>query len=309
VHDVVIVGAGPAGLTAAVYTGRALLSTIVLERAIPGGQLNETDLIENWPGIPAESSAPELMRSLHQQAERFGASFVQDDAVSIESLDGHLRVVTPRATFDARTVILAVGSRPRELPVEGAARLKGRGVSYCATCDGFFFQGKRIIEIGAGDSGLTESLFLTRFADSVSIAVRHPEGDPRAFRASAILQRRAREHPKIDFLWNSEVTEVLGESHVEAVVLRDLDTGETRKQPIDGVFVNIGHTPQTEFLRNVIELDDFGYIVTDKRLRTSLPGVFAAGDARIDAADYAQAVIAAGEGARAAIEAEKYLEM
>jgi len=204
-------------------------------------------------------------------------------------------------------VILACGSRPKELPAEGAQRLKGKGLSYCATCDGFFFQGKRIIEVGAGDSGLTESLFLTRFVESVSIVIRHPENDPKAFRSSGILHQRAREHPKIDFLWNRVVVAVLGENRVEGVRLRDLATNETVDVPIDGVFVNIGHLPQTEFLRETVNLDPDGYIVTDGRLRTSVPGIFAAGDARIDANRYAQGVVAAGEGAIAAIEAEKHL--
>ena len=305
--DVAIIGAGPAGLTAAIYTGRALLSTIGIERGLPGGQLNETDIIENWPGFAEAVSAPELMVQLRAQAERFGAQFVLDDVSEIETGDSAHTIVTSETTLQARTVILACGSRPKELPAEGAQRLKGKGLSYCATCDGFFFQGKRIIEVGAGDSGLTESLFLTRFADSVSIVIRHPENDPTAFRAAGILQQQAREHPKIDFLWNRTVEAVLGADRVEGVRLRDLGTGEALDVPIDGVFVNIGHLPQTEFLRESVDLDPDGYIVTDGRLRTGVPGIFAAGDARIDAHRYAQGVVAAGEGAIAAIEAEKYL--
>ncbi len=305
--DVAIVGAGPAGLTAAIYAGRALLSTVVIEKALPGGQLNETDVIENWPGFAEAVSAPELMGQLRAQAERFGARFVLDEVSRIEPGDPTHAIVASEQTIQARTVILACGSRPKELPAEGAARLKGKGLSYCATCDGFFFQGKRIIEVGAGDSGLTESLFLTRFADSVSIVIRHPEDDPKAFRASGILQQRAREHPKIDFLWNRVVDALLGEDRVEGVRLRDLTTDETEDVPIDGVFVNIGHLPQTEFLRGTVDLDPAGYVVTDGCLRTNVHGVFAAGDARIDANRYAQGVVAAGEGAIAAIEAEKYL--
>ena len=305
--DVVIIGAGPAGLTAAIYSGRALLSTLVVEKGLPGGQLNETDHIENWPGFEETVSAPELMKGLHKQAERFGATFVQDEVVGIEPGEGSHRVVTPHATFEAKTIILAPGSRPKELPAEGASRLKGKGVSYCATCDGFFFRGQRLIEVGAGDSGLTESLFLTRFAESISIVVRHPETDPKALRASAILQQRAREHPKIDFLWDCVVEEVLGEDRVSAVRLRNLATGETRTQEIDGVFVNIGHLPQTQFLQGVVDLDEDGHIVTDASLHTRVPGIFAAGDARVFAHRYAQGVVAAGEGAIAAIEAQKVL--
>ena len=305
--DVAIIGAGPAGLTAAIYAGRALLSTVVIEKGLPGGQLNETDVIENWPGFAESVSAPELMGRLRVQAERFGAQFVLDEASGIEPGDSSHRIVASEQTIQARTVILACGSRPKELPAEGAQRLKGKGLSYCATCDGFFFQGKQIIEVGAGDSGLTESLFLTRFAESVSIVVRHPEDDPRAFRASGILQERAREHPKIDFLWNRVIEAVLGEDRVEAVRLRNLATEEAEDVPIDGVFVNIGHLPQTDFLRGTIDLDPESYIVTDGCLRTNIPGIFAAGDARIDAHRYAQGVVAAGEGAVAAIEARKYL--
>ena len=305
--DVVVIGAGPAGLTAALYTGRALLSTRVVEKAIPGGQLSETDQIENWPGFAETIAAPDLMDALRKQVERFGAEFVQDEVVRIEPGDPHHLVVTPRATFEAKAVILAPGTRPKELPADGAARLKGKGVSYCATCDGFFFQGKSIVEVGAGDSGLTESLFLTRFVESVSIVVRHPQGDPRAIRGSAILRERALAHPKIRFLWNSVVEGVTGEDRVDGVRLRDLGTNETRHVETDGVFVNIGHTPQTEFLRGAVALDEDGYIVTDERLNTDVPGIFAAGDARVFAHRYAQGVVAAGEGAIAAIEAEKHI--
>lgn len=304
--DVVIIGAGPAGLTAALYTGRALLTTRVIEKGIPGGQLNETDRIENWPGFEEAIGAPDLMAALRSQVEKFGAQIVQDEVLRIEPGDPH-RVVTPQDTLETRTIVLCPGSRPRELPAEGAARLKGKGVSYCATCDGFFFREKRIVEVGAGDSGLTESLFLTRFAESVSIVVRHPKEHPKAIRGSAILRRRAEEHSKIRFLWNCLVEEVLGEESVRGVRLRDLETGETTVLDADGVFINIGHDPQTEFLRGTITLDEEGYIVTNRRLHTNVPGVFAAGDALDFAHRYAQGVVAAGEGAIAAIEAEKYV--
>jgi thioredoxin reductase (NADPH) len=305
--DVLIVGAGPAGLTAAIYCGRALLSTIVLEKGLPGGQLNETDLIENWPGFAEPIAAPELMSRIRSQAERFGASIQLADVVGLEPDTAAHRVFLSKGSVTARTIILSPGSRPRELPADNAKRLKGRGVSYCATCDGYFHQGKTIVQIGAGDSGLTESLFLTRFVESITIVVRHPEDDPTAFRASAILQQRAREHPKIHFLWNRVVESVEGDDHVTGVRLRDLGTGETEILPADGVFVNIGHHPETEFLRGTIELDEDGYIETDESLRTNVPGIFAAGDARVNANQYAQAIVAAGEGAIAAIEAEKYL--
>ena len=305
--DVLIVGAGPAGLTAAIYSGRALLSTLVLEKGLPGGQLNETDLIENWPGFAEAIPAPELMKNVRAQAERFGSSIVLDDVLHIKPGSSTHTVVTSQGSYRTRTIILAPGSRPKELPAANAKRLKGKGVSYCATCDGFFFQGKNIIQIGAGDSGLTEALFLTRFADSVTIVVRHPEDDPKAFRASAILQQRAKEHPKIRFLWNRAVDAIEGDDKISGVCLRELETNETETVPIDGVFVNIGHLPQTDVLRGTIDLDDDGFIQTNIHLQTNVPGIFAAGDARVDANQYAQAIVAAGEGAMAAIEAEKYL--
>ncbi len=305
--DVLIVGAGPAGLTAAIYAGRALLSTVVLEKGLPGGQLNETDLIENWPGFAEAISAPALMKQIRAQAERFGASIVLDDVVRIAPGPSVHTVVTSNGSYAARTIILAPGSTPRELPAENAKRLKGKGVSYCATCDGFFFQDKRIIQIGAGDSGLTEALFLTRYVDSVTIVVRHPQDDPKAFRASRILQKRALEHPKIRFLWNRVIESVEGSDHVTGVCLRHLATNQVESLPIDGLFVNIGHLPQTAPLQGVIELDPDGYIVTDAFLHTNVPGILAAGDARVNANQYAQAIVAAGEGAIAAIEAARYL--
>jgi len=305
--DVLIIGAGPAGLTAAIYAGRALLTALVVEKAIPGGQLNETDVIENWPGFEEAVNAQGLMVSLRKQAERFGTIIVQDEVVHIEPGATRHRVVASQKTWETKTIVLAPGSRPKELPAEGAKDLKGRGVSYCATCDGFFYRDKRIVEVGAGDSGLTEALFLTRYAESVSIVVRHPEDDPKAIRASAILRRRALEHPKIRFLWNCTVDEILGDGRVSGVRLRDLETGQTRDLATDGVFVNIGHDPQTEFLRDTVRLDENGYIATDAHLRTNVPGVFAAGDARIFAHHYAQGIVAAGEGAIAAIEAERHV--
>jgi thioredoxin reductase (NADPH) len=247
------------------------------------------------------------MAALRSQVERFGAEIVQDEVLRIEPGRQVHRVVTPRRAIEARAILLAPGSRPRDLSAEGAARLKGRGVSYCATCDGFFFQGKRVVVVGAGDSGLMEALFLTRYADSVAVVVRHPKEDPRAIRASGVLRQRAASHPKIRFLWNREVAEVVGEQSVTAIRLRRLDTRDIEEVPADGIFVNVGHMPQTDFLRGSIPLDSDGYIVTDSRLRTSVAGIFAAGDARIDAHRYAQAVIAAGEGATAALEAELYL--
>lgn len=284
------------------------MPTVILEQGLPGGQLNETDFIENFPGFPDKIAGSELMKRTRSQAERLGAKIIMDTVTGIEPLGDGYRVQGTQKEYGARAVIIASGSHPRELPVEGAKKLKGKGVSYCATCDGFFFQGKRIIEVGAGDSGLTEALFLTRFADSVQILVRHPQDDPNALRASSsILKKRAEENEKITFLWNTVVEKVLGEDRVSGVLLRNLATAKTKQVAINGVFVNIGHIPDTEFLRGIIELDKRGYIVTDDRLHTSLPGVFAAGDVRADASRYAQAIVAAADGAIAAMEVENYL--
>jgi thioredoxin reductase (NADPH) len=307
-YDVIIVGGGPAGLTAAVYARRALLSTLVVEKGLPGGQLNETDLIENWPGCAEPIHAPQLMLQLKQQTERLGAEIRLDEVLRVEPNPGAHRVVLASGPRVGRTVILAPGSRPVALSAVGADRLKGRGVSYCATCDGFFFQGRDILEVGAGDSGLMEALFLTRFANSVTIVVRRPETDPQAVRASAMLKKRAMEHPKVRFIWGSVIEEVLGEDHVTGVRLRNVTSDETTELTTDGLFVNIGHLPQTEFIGKAVALDEDGYIITDPRLRTSVEGVYAAGDARIDAHRYAQAIVAAGEGAVAAMEAETYLQ-
>lgn len=305
-RDVAIVGAGPAGLTAAIYASRALLTPLVFEKAVPGGQLNETDLIENWPGTGDAVSAPALMGQLRQQAERLGAEIVQDEVLRIEPGESTHRVVTARAAVEARAVIVCPGSRPRELDVEGAARLKGKGLSTCATCDGYFFRGGRVVVVGAGNAALSEALFLSRLASQVSIVVRHPESDPRAVRGSASLRRRLEQNPKVRFLWNRAVQEIVGDASVSALRLVELDTGVVEDVATDAVFVSIGRVPQTDFLRGAVALDG-GYVVTDEQLRTTVRGIFAAGDARRGAHRYSQGIIAAGEGAVAALEAERYL--
>ena len=305
--DVLIIGAGPAGLTAAIYAGRALLSTLVLEKAVPGGQLNETESIENFPGFETKVAAPELMKQMKRQAERLGAKIVLEEVTGFTSNEGEFLIKGSRQSFRARAIIIASGSRPRELELEGAKRLKGRGVSYCATCDGYFFRGKHILEVGAGDSGLTEALFLTKFAKSVGIVIRHPKDAPHAFRASPGLQKEVFENDKIHFFWNKTVQSLLGKERLTGVVLKDLATGDLEEIATEGLFINIGYLPETGYLPDLVSLDDHGYVITDDRLRTSLPGVFAAGDVRIVANRYAQAVVAAGEGAIAAIEVEKYL--
>jgi len=307
VWDVVIVGAGPAGLAAAIYARRAGLSPLILERAVPGGQLMETDVVENFPGFPEPIPGPELTDRMRRQAERLGAEIKLAEARKL-SRDGELWTVnTSAGEVLTHTVILAMGARHKELPAKGAKELTGRGVSYCATCDGYFFQGKRVLMVGAGDSAFIEALFLTKFCEKVFIAVRHPKDDPRAIRAVAALRERAFQNPKIGFLWNVAVEEVRGEGRVSSVVLRDLSTGELRELPIDGVFAKIGYLPATDWVRGVVKLTEEGYIRTDPWMHTSAPGVFAAGDVREPVGRYAQAVVAAAEGTIAALEAERYL--
>ncbi|MBN1859491.1 FAD-dependent oxidoreductase [Candidatus Bipolaricaulota bacterium] len=315
--DLAIIGAGPAGLTAAIYARRALLSTVVFEKRTPGGQLRETECIENFPGIDEKTTAPALMDRMRHQASQLGAEIVLEEVVEIGVADrppsGHpqlekrFHLVTSDSTCTARAVIIASGSRPRPLPAKGADRFKGKGVSSCATCDGFFFREKRVVVVGAGDSALTEALYLTRYANWVGIVIRHPEEDPKAFRASRLLRDRAQAHPGIEFLWNRTISEVHGEAFVSGVTFRNASTGDEERLPIDGVFVSIGHTPETGFLQGTVELNEHGYVMTDAALGTNVAGLFAAGDVRAFTSRYAQAVIAAGDGAIAAIEAERYL--
>lgn len=303
--DVVIVGAGPAGLTAGIYARRAGLSALLLERAVPGGLLMEADQVENFPGFPDPIPGPKLMDRVRRQAEHLGAKIELAEAQGLSREENALRIGTSDGEVRARTVILAMGARPRELPAKGAKDFTGRGLSYCAVCDGYFYRDKRVLVVGAGDAALTEALFLTKFAERVYVAVRHPKDDPRAIRAAFALRERAFQNPKIEFIWNVVVQEVQGEERVSAVVLRDLGTAEPWEFPIDGVFVNIGYLPATDWVRGTVELTPDGYIKTDPWMRTSEAGVFAAGDVRAPTGRCAQAVVAAAEGAIAALEAEK----
>ena len=307
VWDVVIVGAGPAGLSAGIYARRAGLAPVLLERGLPGGQLVETDAVENYPGFPEPIPGPELMDRMRRQAERLGAEIVMAEAKALSREGGLWRVEATGKAYLGRTVILAMGARHRELRAKGAKEFTGRGVSYCATCDGYFFRDREVLVVGAGDSALIEACFLTKLCSKVYVAVRHPKEDPKALRAMAAIRERALANPKIEFLWNVVVEEVRGDKTVTAVVLRDLTTGELRELPIAGVFVKIGNVPATDWLRGVVELTPEGYIRTDRWLRTNQPGVFAAGDVREPVGRYAQAIVAAAEGAVAALEAERYI--
>lgn len=311
-RDLIIIGGGPAGLTAAIYGGRSKLKTLLLDKQLPGGQLNETTEVENFPGFEEAIQGPELMRRMRAQAARFGVEILMEGATDVAwGAPGERHaVITDENKHRAPVVIVATGAAPKDLLAIGAKQFKGRGLSYCATCDGFFYQGKTIIEVGAGDAGFTETLFLTRFAQEIRMVIRHPKDDPRALRAKdRILVDKVLEHPKVKFIWNAVVHELKGNGLLQSVVLKDLNTGKLSEQTdVSGVFVNIGHAPAIDFLHEKLDRDERGYLVTDPHMRTKVPGVFAIGDVRALSGQYAQAIIAAGDGCVAALGAEHYLE-
>lgn len=303
-QDVIIIGSGPAGYTAAIYLGRAGHSPLVIAGALtPGGQLINTTEVENFPGFPDGILGPDLMDAMKRQAERFGAAFLQDDVASVEDHGDHKTVTTNQSeTFQARAVIIATGSQYRKLGIPGEAEFSGRGVSYCATCDGFFFRGKPIVVVGGGDSAFEEAEFLSRFGSSVTLIHRRD-----SFRASKIMVDRAKANERINLLTNSVVEEIQGDDQgVQSLVVRNVLTRETSTLTANGVFVAIGHTPSTDFLDGLVQRDQAGYITVDgASTRTSTPGVFAAGDC-VDSV-YRQAISAAGMGCRAALDAQAYL--
>jgi len=302
IRDVIIIGSGPAGYTAAVYAARARLNPLVFEGSVTaGGALMNTTDVENFPGFPDGVIGPDLMDGMRKQAERFGAELVTDD-VTVVDLKANPKVITAGSdTYLARTVIIATGSRYKELAADGEKRLSGHGVSWCATCDGFFFREKDIAVVGGGDSALEEATFLTRFANSVTVIHRRD-----ALRASKIMQDRAFANPKVAFRWDSEVIEVLGETKVTGVRLRNTKTGEESTLPVQGMFVAIGHDPRTELFAGQLAMDDEGYLIVEQpSTRTGVDGVFAAGDV-VDHT-YRQAVTAAGTGCAAALDAERWL--
>jgi thioredoxin reductase (NADPH) len=302
VRDVIIIGSGPAGYTAALYAARARLNPLVFEGSVTsGGALMNTTDVENFPGFPDGVLGPDLMDSLRKQAERFGAELVTDDITEVDLSASPKVVKAGSDVFLARSVIVATGSSYRELGIPGEKRLSGHGVSWCATCDGFFFRDQDIAVVGGGDSALEEATFLTRFARSVTVVHRRD-----ALRASAIMQDRARANPKIRFAWDSVVTEVVGEDRVAGIRLQNTKTGEESFLEVSGIFVAIGHDPRSELFTGQLELDDEGYLVVDQpSTRTKIPGVFAAGDV-VDHT-YRQAVTAAGSGCAAALDAERWL--
>ena len=303
VFDVVIVGAGPAGLTAGIYASRGRLKTAILERNMAGGQIALTDLVENYPGFPEGISGFDLSQKMKEQAEKFGAEMREIEGVSELRSDpeGCYVVVTDREEIRTRAVILAPGVEPRRSGIPGEAEFIGRGVSWCATCDGALYRGRTVAVIGGGDSAVEEGMFLTKFAEKVYLVHRRDE-----LRAAEIAQERAFANPKVEFVWDSVPKQIDGAEMVEALEVENVKTGEGRTLPVNGVFMYIGQIPNTAWLKDTVELDEYGYIVTDDLLRTDLPGVFACGDAHAN--PLKQIVMAVGEGALAAVQVERYLD-
>ena len=303
VRNVIVIGSGPAGLTAAIYTSRANLRPLVIEGLEAGGQLMLTTLVENWPGFREGIDGPDLMAAMREQAQHFGAEIIRGHVTSVDLLSNPIVVKTSDAEYRCRTLIIATGASARLLGLPSERALMGHGVSTCATCDGFFFRGRPIAVVGGGDSALEEAIFLTRFASHVTLIHRRD-----TLRASKIMQDKAFANPKISFEWNSEVLEIkdTGKGEVTGMVLKNHVTGAVKEIPVDGVFVAIGHTPNTSLFKGQVETDANGYIVTHSGSRTSVPGVFACGDVQDHV--YRQAITAAGSGCMAAIDAEKYLE-
>jgi thioredoxin reductase (NADPH) len=304
-RNVIIVGSGPAGYTAALYTARADLAPLVFEGSHYGGALMNTTDVENYPGFPEGVMGPELMHQIRSQAERFGAELVSDDVIAVDLCGPVKTVRTLSGEFTADAVILAMGSAYRKLGIEREDELSGHGVSWCATCDGFFFRDQDIAVVGGGDTAMEEATFLTRFAKSVTVVHRRD-----SLRASKIMVDRAEANPKIHWAWNSAVTSIAGDSVVSAVRLRDTVTGQERELPVGGLFIAIGHEPRSELVKGQVDLDEDGYVLTSGSnngagTRTNLEGVFAAGDL-VDHT-YRQAVTAAGTGCQAALDAERYL--
>jgi thioredoxin reductase (NADPH) len=300
-YDVIIIGAGPAGLTSGIYTARGGLKTIIIESAMPGGQASLTEKIENYPGFPEGIGGYELMNAFYQQALRFNVEFMFEEVKSLE-LQGQIKkVITNGNEYLSKAVIIATGSKPRFLDVPGEKLFHGRGVSYCATCDGAFFKGKKVIVVGGGDAALEEGLYLTRFAEEIVIIHRRT-----GFRAAQIAIENARENPKIKFELNCVIEEILGVDQVEGVRVRNVITGENKNLKVDGVFIYIGTEPNTKFISKELSVNEQGYLNTDILLQTNVPGVFAAGDIRNK--QLRQVATAVGDGALAAFEVERFID-
>jgi thioredoxin reductase (NADPH) len=301
IENVIIVGSGPAGWSAAIYTGRANLRPLLITGNEVGGQVALTTEVENYPGFPEGLTGPELVKRMQSQAEKFGTTVESDYVTEIDVNGPPFSVQTASGkNYRARALIIATGASPRKLGVPGEERLTGRGVSYCATCDGFFFRDKELVVVGGGDSALEEALFLTRFASRIRIVHRRDQ-----LRAGATLQRRARVNPKIEYIWDTVVTSINGENRVESVNLKNLKTGEVSELATDGVFVYVGHLPNNQLFQGKLAMDEQGYLITDKLMRTSVPGIFAAGE--IQDHRFRQVATSVGQGVAAAMEAERYI--
>jgi thioredoxin reductase (NADPH) len=300
-YDVVIIGGGPAGLTAGLYTSRARLTTLLIESALFGGQMTTTELVENYPGFPQGITGGELSSMMEEQAKRFGMETANEDVIEVKLGGERKSIQTTRSTYLCDAVIVCTGAEYRKLGVQGESEFRGKGVSYCATCDGAFFKDSGIVVVGGGDSALTEALFLTKFVKELTIVHRRD-----ALRATKIYQERALANPKIKFLWNSVVQEIKGDQIVRSIIVKNVKTGEMRELAAEGVFLFVGLEPRTHFLKGHLQMDDGGYILTNENCETSVKGVFAAGDCTKKL--LRQIATAVGDGATAAFAAEKYID-
>ncbi|MEM2785824.1 MAG: thioredoxin-disulfide reductase [Candidatus Nitrosotenuis sp.] len=299
-YDVIIIGAGPAGYTAGIYCSRARHDTLILSGILPGGQLVNTTEVENYPGFENGIMGPDLMITMRKQTERMGATIIDDEVVDVDFRHKPFKILTASEEYECRAVIVATGASPRKLGLQGETTFGGKGVSYCATCDGPFFRNQELIVVGGGDSAIEEATFLTKFASKVHLVHRRDR-----LRASKVMQERAFSNPKIVFHWNSEVVDIVGDQKVQNAVLRDIISGEKSTLGVGGIFVAIGHTPNTKIFEKQLELDPQGYIILKEHTRTSVEGVFAAGD--VHDHRYRQAITAAGYGCMAAIDVDRYL--
>ena len=300
-YDVIIIGSGPAGYTAAIYAARANLSVLMLQGYQVGGQLMLTSDVENYPGFEEGILGPPMMEKFEAQARRFGTEVIPEDVISIDFSKRPFKVTTDSGEYQARAIIISTGASAKWLGLPSEQRLQGRGVSACATCDGFFFKKKDVAVIGGGDTAMEEATFLTRYANHVTVIHRRD-----TLRASKIMQDRAFKNPKISFIWDTEVTEVLGENEVKGLRLHNMKTDEESILPVQGFFLAIGHKPNTDLFKGILDMDKVGYIIPVEHTMTNIPGIFAAGD--VTDHRYRQAVTAAGDGCRAAIDAERWLE-
>lgn len=302
-HDVIIIGGGPAGLTAGLYASRARLKSLLIEKGFPGGQVVTTEFVENYPGFDEGITGTELSQRMERQAKKFGLEIIQGAVgkISLKDKTKKISLEDGKTVYETKSIIIATGAHPKNLGIEGEAEFRGRGVSYCATCDGAFFKGYKVAVVGGGDSAVEEAVFLTKFAEIVYIVHRRD-----SFRAAKIAQERAFSNQKIKILWNSAAKKIEGKETVTALHLKNIKTGEESRLDVQGVFIFVGYNPNTEFLKDFVNLDNNSYIVTDEKMATSVPGVFAAGDVR--AKSLKQIATAVGDGAVAAVSAEKYIE-